>query len=59
MSEKPKRNTDQKKDSENSFTEKEIFDENSRKRERQEKSYYYDDAHGYEIYQPDEEDEED
>ena len=28
-------------------------------RDQQEKSYYYDDAYGYEIYNPDEEDESD
>ena len=27
--------------------------------DQREKSYYYDDAHGYEIYNPDEEDDED
>ena len=26
-------------------------------RDQQEKSYYYDDAHGYQIYNPDEEEE--
>lgn len=28
-------------------------------RDQREKSYYYDDAHGYEIYNPDEDEEED
>lgn len=28
-------------------------------RDQQKRSYYYDDAHGYEIYNPDEDDDED
>lgn len=32
--------------------------ENTRSRDQQEKSYYYDDSHGYEIYNPDEEEDE-
>lgn len=31
----------------------------SRAQDQREKSYYYDDAHGYEIYNPEEDDEED
>ena len=33
-------------------------DKDSWSRDQREKSYYYDDAHGYEIYRPDEEDDE-
>ncbi|MEO8072745.1 MAG: hypothetical protein ABI686_05815 [Acidobacteriota bacterium] len=34
-------------------------DEENWNKNQREKSYYYDDSHGYEIYNPDEEDEED
>ncbi len=33
----------------------EIGEESSWSKDQQEKSYYYDDDHGYEIYNPDEE----
>lgn len=33
----------------------EIGDESSWTKDQQEKSYYYDDSHGYKIYDPDEE----
>ncbi len=33
----------------------EIGDESSWTKDQQEKSYYYDDSHGYEVYNPDEE----
>jgi hypothetical protein len=36
----------------------EIGDEASHGKDQREKSYYYDDACGYEIYNPDEDDEE-
>ena len=34
-------------------------DEENWSKDQRDKSYYYDDSHGYEIYNPDEEDEED
>lgn len=37
----------------------ETGDNRSRSAEQREKSYYYDDACGYEIYNPDEDDDED
>ncbi|HEX8247431.1 MAG TPA: hypothetical protein VF599_04545 [Pyrinomonadaceae bacterium] len=37
----------------------ETGDESSWSRDQQEKSYYYDDECGYEVYNPDEDDEED
>lgn len=35
----------------------ETGDENSWSRDQKERDYYYDDAHGYEIYKDDEDDE--
>ena len=35
----------------------EIGDESSWTKDQQEKSYYYDDSHGYEVYNPDDEEE--
>ena len=60
MPEKPKEKKDKdckaedlpEKDSENG-------DKDSWSSDQKEKSYYYDDSHGYEIYNPDEDDEED
>lgn len=49
----------------NSKTEKlpakktEIEDENVWSRDQQRKSYYYDDAYGYEVYDPEKDEEED
>ncbi|HEX8369814.1 MAG TPA: hypothetical protein VF604_14805 [Pyrinomonadaceae bacterium] len=37
----------------------ETGDESSWSRDQREKSYYYDDESGYEVYNPDEDDEED
>lgn len=50
----------QEKEKEREEQEKcETEDRDSWSKDQQEKGYYYDDAHGYEIYQPEEEDEED
>ncbi|MDQ3087234.1 MAG: hypothetical protein M3Q78_01405 [Acidobacteriota bacterium] len=49
---------------EKSKTEKEIEDtcetgdKSAWSKDQQEKSYYYDDSHGYEVYNPDEDDDE-
>lgn len=60
MPEKPKEKSDKAEESENSPDEKpETGDEDSWSRAQKERSYYYDDAHGYEIYNPDEDDEDD
>jgi len=37
----------------------EVTDKGNWSKDQQEKSYYYDDSYGYEIYNPDEDDEED
>lgn len=39
-------------------TESENLDEAARERDQKQRGYYYDDAHGYEIYDPDEHDDE-
>ncbi len=50
---------------EKSKTEKEIEDtcetgdKSAWSKDQQEKSYYYDDSHGYEVYNPDDDDETD
>ncbi|MFN2390817.1 MAG: hypothetical protein ABR566_02505 [Pyrinomonadaceae bacterium] len=56
MPKKPKEKTEKEKEATKPSEEnrKETWEEDQR-----EKSYYYDDAHGYEIYNPDEDDEED
>jgi hypothetical protein len=47
-------NTKQKKKIERKRKEKPFnADEKSRRPKERERSYYYDDAHGYEIYNPD------
>ena len=38
---------------------KEISEPSDWSRDQTEKSYYYDDAHGYEIYNPEDDDEDD
>ena len=49
----------QKKPKENEALDEEIEDKNDSWEEDQERrSYYYDDAHGYEIYDPEDEDSE-
>jgi hypothetical protein len=48
-----------KKEAEKLMEEDGSEDEAAWSKDQREKSYYYDDAHGYEIYHPDEEDEED
>lgn len=58
----PENTKREKTDAENKTTKpcaekKETRDEIDLSREEQNKSYYYDDAHGYEIYNPDEDDE--
>lgn len=60
MPEKPKNEKDEKNKAEKSFgNTPETGDEDSWSRAQKEQSYYYDDAHGYEIYNPDEDDEDD
>ncbi len=60
MPEKPKNENDKESESENLPENKpETGDEDSWSRDQRERDYYYDDAHGYEIYNPDEDDEED
>ncbi len=60
MPEKPKNENDKENESENLPENKpETGDEDSWSRDQRERDYYYDDAHGYEIYNPDEDDEED
>jgi hypothetical protein len=52
---KPHEVNPKEKGAEESFSEAE---ENNRSKAQLEKSYYYDDAHGYEIYNPDEDEDE-
>jgi len=60
MPEKPKRENEKSEKPEKSIEEKcEIGDEDSWSRDQREKGYYYDDSHGYEIYNPEDEDEND
>ena len=60
MSEKPKEKSDEEAESEISPPEKpESGDADSWSQAQRERSYYYDDSHGYEIYNPDEDDEDD
>lgn len=55
MPEKPPERKDAPKESEKPVDEKpETWEQDQR-----EKSYYYDDSHGYEIYNPDADDDED
>lgn len=59
MPEKPKQENDKEREIETPPEKKsETGDEDSWSQAQREKSYYYDDAHGYEIYNPDEDDEE-
>ncbi len=57
--------TKQKRKTEPTTTEREaeknaeVTDKENWSKDQQEKSYYYDDSYGYEIYNPDEDDEED
>ena len=56
------KNIDEIEEKENEdFSKKEnkAFEESAWSRDQREKSYYYDDSHGYEIYNPEEVDEED
>jgi hypothetical protein len=57
MPENPKEKNDKESEAEKSRKGKSETDEKSSwSRDQREKSYYYDDAHGYEIYNPDEDD---
>jgi len=57
MPEKPKNEKDKQNESENPPEKKpEKGDEDSWSQAQRERSYYYDDSHGYEIYNPDEDD---
>lgn len=62
MPEKTKPNEDTcretEQEAEKTLAESEDAAQSARSRDRQEKSYYYDDAHGYEIYNPDEDEDE-
>jgi hypothetical protein len=57
---KPKEDTCREKEpeAEKILDEAEDAGQSARSPDRQEKSYYYDDAHGYEIYNPDEDEDE-
>ncbi|MDQ6788172.1 MAG: hypothetical protein M3033_15310 [Acidobacteriota bacterium] len=58
MPEKPKRENDKaEKDKKSAGDECETGGKDSPSREQREKSYYYDDSHGYEIYNPEDDDE--
>ena len=60
MTENPLKNEDLRPPREKLCEEDAEKDENAAGSEdRQKRSYYYDDAHGYEIYAPDEDEEED
>ncbi len=60
MPEKPKDENETDKKSDETERETDEKNEGAWSRDQREKSYYYDDAHGYEIYNPDEdEDDED
>ncbi len=60
MPEIPKEKIDKERETEKSPEDKcETNEKSSWSRDQREKGYYYDDAHGYEIYNPDEDDEED
>jgi hypothetical protein len=52
---KPKENS--QKETEKTLAETEEIDELAWSCDQQKRSYYYDDAHGYEIYKPDEDEE--
>lgn len=58
---KPKKETEREKKREvtKDEVETEEIDRAAWSQDQQQKSYYYDDAHGYEIYNPDEDDDED
>jgi len=59
MPEKPKEKKDSLRKTEKIAEEKrENKNEGAWSEDQREKSYYYDDAHGYEIYNPDEDDDE-
>lgn len=58
MPEKPKKSNDKETEAENvPENDCEIGGDASSSKDEKKKSYYYDDAHGYEIYNPDEDDE--
>lgn len=60
MPEKPPEGKDAPEECEKPFAEKpENEEQGTWEQDQSEKSYYYDDSHGYEIYNPDEDDEED
>ncbi len=57
MPENPKEKIDKESEAEKSRRDESETDEKSSwSRDQREKGYYYDDAHGYEIYNPDEDD---
>lgn len=58
MSETTKEKNEKDKKSIESECEKDAPDEGAWSRDQREKGYYYDDNHGYEIYNPDEDEEE-
>ena len=53
MPENPKKKSEATENPEDKFEKNE---KSSWSKDQQEKGYYYDDAHGYQIYNPDEED---
>ena len=58
MPENPKSENEKVEKPEKSIDDKcETGDKDSWSRDQHEKSYYYDDSYGYEIYNPDEDDE--
>ena len=57
MPEKTKPDAGKKKAPDKKLTEIENADEDVCETNQKKRSYYYDDAHGYEIYNPDEDDE--
>ncbi len=59
MPEKTKRNKDFKIPAERQDEKREDDLKDVWSRDQQEKSYYYDDSYGYEIYNPEEDEEED
>lgn len=60
MPEKPREGKDNPDESEKPFAKKrENEQQGIWERDQREKSYYYDDSHGYEIYNPDTDDEDD
>ncbi len=54
--EKDSRKCEEKEREDFRVGEESVEDENTWSRDQQEKSYYYDDAYGYEIYNPEDDD---